>query len=74
MTSFLNTEILRSSNLEGALPTRQVIGQAEGLLIEHERNIPVRAFDVLRRTSQNLNVKLKIVAQQVVDTGEVPDR
>jgi AmiR/NasT family two-component response regulator len=30
------------------------------------------AFDLLRRASQNLNTKLREVAQHVVDTGDVP--
>ena len=46
--------------------------EAEGILIERERITADQAFGVLRRTSQHLNVKLREVAQYVVDTGEVP--
>ncbi len=70
----LNTEIRRSENLELALSTREVIGQAEGILIERERLTPEQAFDVLRRASQNLNLRLRDLAQYVVDTGEVPEK
>jgi hypothetical protein len=35
---------------------------------------PEQAFDVLRRASQRLNVKLRDVASVVVETGEVPER
>jgi len=37
-----------------------------------ERITADQAFDVLRRASQHLNMKLRAVAQDVVDTGEIP--
>jgi hypothetical protein len=63
----------RTDNLQGALATRAVIGQAQGILIERERITADQAFDILRRASQHLNLKLRDVAQQLVDTGENPD-
>ena len=63
----------RAGNLQGALATREVIGQAQGILIERERITADQAFDILRRASQHLNVKLRSVAQTLVDTGENPD-
>jgi hypothetical protein len=63
----------RSENLHAALTTREVIGQAEGILMERERITADQAFDILRRASQHLNVKLRAVAQSLVDTGERPD-
>jgi hypothetical protein len=71
-TISLSAEILRVENLRGALASREIIGQAEGILIERERITADQAFGVLRRASQHLNVKLREVAQYVVDTGEVP--
>jgi hypothetical protein len=73
-TVLLDTEIRKSENLEIALTTREVIGQAEGILIERERLTPEHAFEVLRRASQNLNLRLRDLAQYVVDTGEVPKK
>jgi hypothetical protein len=70
----LESELKRAENLEIALTTREVIGQAEGILIERERLTPEQAFDVLRKASQNLNLRLRDLAQYVVDTGEVPDK
>jgi len=64
---------LRQANLHAALATREVIGQAQGILIERERITADEAFDILRRASQHLNVKLREVAQTLVDTGEPPD-
>ncbi|HWG72701.1 MAG TPA: GAF and ANTAR domain-containing protein [Acidimicrobiales bacterium] len=62
----------RAENLRAALDTRAVIGQAQGILMERERINADQAFDVLRRASQQLNVKLREVAQGLVDTGEAP--
>jgi GAF domain-containing protein len=61
-----------SSNLHAALGTRELIGQAQGILIERERVTADQAFDILRRASQHLNLKLRDVAQSLVDTGEGP--
>jgi hypothetical protein len=63
----------RTDDLHGALATRAVIGQAQGILIERERITADQAFDILRRASQHLNLKLRDVAQHLVDTGEDPD-
>ena len=66
------TEAHRVEHLEQALSSRELIGQAQGILMERERITANQAFDVLRRGSQHLNVKLREVAQRVVDTGERP--
>jgi GAF domain-containing protein len=63
----------RSDNLHAALDTREVIGQAQGILMERERISADQAFDILRRASQHLNLKLREVAQNLVDTGERPE-
>jgi hypothetical protein len=63
----------REANLHAALATREIIGQAQGILIERERITADQAFDILRRASQHLNLKLRDVAQTLVDTGEDPD-
>ena len=63
----------RAENLHAALITRALIGQAQGILIERERITADQAFHVLRQASQHLNVKLREVAQDLVDTGERPD-
>ena len=63
----------RADNLNAALATREVIGQAQGILMERERISAAQAFDILRRASQHLNRKLRDVAQDLVDTGERPE-
>lgn len=71
-TQALALEVGRLQDLHGALASRQVIGRAEGILMHRERITADEAFDLLRRASQDLNTKLREVAQYVVDTGEVP--
>lgn len=71
-TQALAIETKRLQNLHGALASRQVIGRAEGILMQRELITADEAFDLLRRASQHLNTKLRAVAQYVVDTGDVP--
>ena len=64
----------REANLERALESRDVIGQAKGILIAHQQMTADEAFEALRQASRNLNVKLRDVADRVVYTGELPTR
>jgi GAF domain-containing protein len=63
----------RAENLHAALGTREIIGEALGILMERERITSAQAFDILSRASQHLNIKIREVAQTLVDTGENPD-
>jgi hypothetical protein len=54
-------------DLRDAVRTRQLIGQAVGVMMERYRLDEQRAFAFLARLSQNRNVKLRLVAQEVVD-------
>jgi ANTAR domain/GAF domain len=63
----------RIENLRAALISRELIGQAEGILMQRERITANAAFDILRRASQHLNLKLREVAQSLVETGEGPE-
>ena len=53
-------------NLAAAITTRQVIGQAIGVVMERYQLDEDRAFDFLVRTSSTSNVKLRDVAAEVV--------
>lgn len=66
-------DLERGTNLAEALHTRELIGQAQGILMERERITSQQAFDVLRQASQHLNVKLRQVAATLVETGESPE-
>lgn len=59
--------------LHDALSSRDVIGQAKGILMERLKMTPEEAFDSLRRASQHLNVKLREVAMRLTETGEWED-
>ena len=63
----------RIDHLQVALASREIIGQAQGILMERERITADQAFALLRKSSQHLNVKLRDIAQQLVDTGTVPN-
>jgi hypothetical protein len=58
---------LETAQLRQALQSRDVIGQAKGILMERRGISADEAFDVLRRASQSLNIKLTTVAQTLVD-------
>jgi hypothetical protein len=49
-----------------ALATRNVIGQAVGIVMERYKITPERAFAFLVRSSQDSNTKLKTVADRIV--------
>ena len=62
----------REAALHRGLSTRDVIGQAKGILMERQRLSAGEAFDVLRRASQRLNRKVADVALHLAETGELP--
>jgi GAF domain-containing protein len=55
--------------LQEALASRRTIGQAIGIVMERYRIDEDQAFAFLVRTSQDGNVKLRAVAQKIVDLG-----
>ena len=62
----------RESNLRRALQSREVIGQAMGILMERHRITASQAFDVMVHASQRSNVKLRAIAEELVRTGTLP--
>ena len=56
-----------ASQLTEAVQTRDLIGQAKGILMEREGVTDAEAFEMLRTISQNSNVKLRDVAQRLLD-------
>lgn len=53
-----------------ALASRDVIGQAKGILMQRDRLTGLQAFAALTRASQETNVRLVNVAQWLVDEHE----
>jgi transcriptional regulator with GAF, ATPase, and Fis domain len=61
--------IRRDEQFRSALATRDVIGQAKGILIERLKIDAVQAFDLLRRLSQESNRPLAEIAKRLVDSA-----
>ena len=61
-----------AAHLELAIANRTVIGQAEGILMERFGITADVAFAVLRRVSQDRNVRLNGVAEELVRTRQTP--
>ncbi|MEV7794681.1 GAF and ANTAR domain-containing protein [Streptomyces sp. NPDC087512] len=60
------------AQLEEAIGTRHIVGEAMGILMGSHRLTEDQAFAALRRHSQDHNVKLRDVARQVCERGGLP--
>jgi len=65
-------EAKTAEQLHAAIGTRTAIGQAEGILMERFNLQPSQAFAVLTRISQDNNVRLHLVAAELVRTRIIP--
>lgn len=63
----LDNALKLTEHLQEALKTREVIGEAKGILIAQEGVTGDEAFEMLKRVSQTSNVKLRDIAQELVD-------
>jgi GAF domain-containing protein len=72
-TAVVLASTLKEEQLHQALESRTVIGQATGILIERFGLDSDRAFAVMRRVSQNHNIKLSALARHLVETGVLLD-
>jgi transcriptional regulator with GAF, ATPase, and Fis domain len=63
---------IHGEQMEEALQSRDLIGQAKGILMVREGVSAEKAFDMLRRASQRLNIKLRDVAGGVVERSGPP--
>ena len=59
-------------NMAKAVDARKLVGQAMGILMERYHLDSDQAFAVLRRYSQTTNTKLRVIAQQLIDTRTLP--
>jgi GAF domain-containing protein len=64
----------REEHLLRAMETRDLIGQAKGILMERHKITANQAFSLLIRASQNTNNKLRDVANHLTVTGEIAAR
>src|SRR5437763_13471294 len=60
------------AGLEEALLSRDVIGQAKGILMERLHLTPDQAFEELRAVSQSYNRKVRDIAAEISESGEWP--
>lgn len=60
-----------ADNLQTALESRATIDQAKGILIERHKLTAEQAFQVLAHASMAANLKLRVVADHLVATGEL---
>jgi len=61
-----------AENLWKAIDARNLIGQAQGILMERFGVDADQAFGVLRRYSQDNNVRLHVVAERLIATRRLP--
>lgn len=61
-----------TEHLLKAVDARNLIGQAQGILMERYTLDAAAAFTVLRRYSQDNNIKLHVVAQEFIETRSLP--
>jgi GAF domain-containing protein len=63
----------RYEQVLGAVEFRDLIGQAKGILMERFKITGDRAFQVLTRVSQRSNRKLRDIATELVEQGDLED-
>ena len=63
----------KTQDLWRTIDTRNLIGQAQGILMARYSLTPERAFAVLRRYSQARRTRLAAVAEELTRTGQLPD-
>ncbi|MEN3314512.1 MAG: hypothetical protein V7605_746 [Acidimicrobiaceae bacterium] len=56
----------KAAHLEAKADGRDIIGMAKGIIIARQHVSDQEAFDILRRASQRMNIKLRELADQVV--------
>ena len=59
------------AGLLSAMDSRDLIGQAKGIMIDRYKITGVEAFGLLVTSSQAVNLKLRDVAGHLVTTGEL---
>ncbi|MFD9700924.1 GAF and ANTAR domain-containing protein [Lentzea sp. NPDC059081] len=65
---------MEREQLGAAVHTRDLIGQAKGILMERHQIDADQAFTVLVRASQHTNLKLRDIAEQLATTRKLPTR
>lgn len=70
-TSLVWNSLRREDQFQTALGSRDLIGQAKGMLMERFKIDAVKAFDLLRQLSQDLNIKLAEIARRIIESEDL---
>ena len=63
---------MERDNLNRAVAARHRVGLAQGILMTRRQLTASQAFALLKRESQDTHVKLRTIAQTVIQTGDLP--
>lgn len=66
-------DVQERKNLTAAVATRDLIGQAKGMLMERYSIDADQAFRLLVRISQHRNTKIRTIAAELVTTRQIPE-
>jgi hypothetical protein len=66
--------VTERDNLNRAVAAQHRVGVAQGILMARRQLTADQAFTLLQRHSQNTNVKLRTIAQTIIQTGDLPVR
>jgi hypothetical protein len=66
--------VTERDNLNRAVAARHRVGLAQGILMARRQLTADNAFALLKRESQNTHLKLRAIAQTVIQTGDLPVR
>lgn len=64
---------ITEAGLERVIESRDLIGQAKGILMERRRMTATEAFQTLDELSQERNIALRDLAGEIAATGQIPD-
>jgi ANTAR domain len=64
--------VMERDNLNRAVAARHRVGLAQGILMTRRQLTAGQAFALLKCESQNTHVKLRTIAQSVIQTGDLP--
>jgi hypothetical protein len=64
--------VTERDNSNRAVAARHRVGLAQGILMTRRQLTADQAFTLLKRHSQNTHVKLRTIAQMVIQTGDLP--
>ena len=66
------TSVQHVRNLEVKADSREIIGRAEGILMQRDHITAQAAYEILVHASQTSNTKLRDVCRRFAETGQLP--